>query len=183
MLWNFNLFLHALFQFGLTIAPIQNTGLINAKYNNTLSGKYNNTLYGTINTNRLNIFTLILRIFKILKKHMVDSNKNKNLICETNLTNVGFANSAPTMIWCAVFDFKLVLVFDFKYSVIQRTLYSQGPYSTILFLGLLWIQYRRKLYVRFWLVDGHQFLVHGQDFQKIEKFIHCCPRDALYRFQ
>ena len=27
-------FLHTLFQFGLTIAPIQNTGLINAKYNN-----------------------------------------------------------------------------------------------------------------------------------------------------
>ena len=28
--------LHILFQFGLTIAPIQNTGLINAKYNNAL---------------------------------------------------------------------------------------------------------------------------------------------------
>ena len=42
-------FLHTLFQVGLTIAPIQNTGLINAKYNNTLPGKYNNALYGTIN--------------------------------------------------------------------------------------------------------------------------------------
>ena len=31
-------FLHALFQFGLTVAPIQNTGLINAKYNNALHG-------------------------------------------------------------------------------------------------------------------------------------------------
>ena len=41
------------------IAPIQNTDLINAKYNNTLSGIYNNTLYDTINTNRLNIFTFI----------------------------------------------------------------------------------------------------------------------------
>ena len=57
-----------LVQFGLAIAPIQkNTGLINAKYNNTLSGKYNNTLYGTINTNRLNIFTLIWNnVLKIL---------------------------------------------------------------------------------------------------------------------
>ena len=61
-------FLHTLFQFGLAIAAIQNTGLINAKYNKTLSGKCNNTLYGTINTNRLNIFPLILcNIFKILK--------------------------------------------------------------------------------------------------------------------
>ena len=31
-------FLHTLFQFGLIIAPIQDTGLINAKYNNTLYG-------------------------------------------------------------------------------------------------------------------------------------------------
>ena len=47
-------------KFGLTkIAPIQNTDLTNAKYNNTLSGIYNNTLYDTINTNRLNIFTFI----------------------------------------------------------------------------------------------------------------------------
>ena len=52
----------------LTIVPIQNTCLINAKYNNTLSRKYNNTLYGTTNTNRLDIFTLILHnILKILK--------------------------------------------------------------------------------------------------------------------
>ena len=32
------LFLHTLFQFCLTIAPVQNTGLINAKYNNALHG-------------------------------------------------------------------------------------------------------------------------------------------------
>ena len=44
-------FLHTLFQFGLTIALMQNTSLIDVKYNNTLSGKYNNTLYGTINRN------------------------------------------------------------------------------------------------------------------------------------
>ena len=31
-------FLHTLFQFGMTIAPIQNKGLINAKQNNTLHG-------------------------------------------------------------------------------------------------------------------------------------------------
>ena len=87
-------------QFGLTIAPIQkNTGLINAKYNNTLSGKYNNTLHGTINTNRLNIFTLILNnVLKVLSlknkvKHMMYPNKNRNLIYETNLTDIGFANS------------------------------------------------------------------------------------------
>ena len=57
-----------LIQFGLTIVRTQkSTGLINAKYNNTLSGKYNNTLYGTINTNRLNIFTLIWNnVLKIL---------------------------------------------------------------------------------------------------------------------
>ena len=61
----------ALFQFSLTckIASIQNAGLSNTKYKNTLSDKHNNTLYGTINTNRLNIFTLILHnIFKILKR-------------------------------------------------------------------------------------------------------------------
>ena len=34
----FLFFLHTLFQFGLIIAPIQDTGLINAKYNNTLYG-------------------------------------------------------------------------------------------------------------------------------------------------
>ena len=102
-----------MFQFGLTIAPIQSIGLINAKYNNTLSDKYNNTLYGTINTNRLNIFTLILNnIFKTLSlknkqvKHMVDSNKNKNLIYQNSLTNAGFVNSARTMIWCPVVDFR-----------------------------------------------------------------------------
>ena len=39
------IYLHTLFQFGLTIAPIQNTGLINAKYNNTP--------YATIDTNIL----------------------------------------------------------------------------------------------------------------------------------
>ena len=33
----------------------------------------------------------------------------------------------------------------------------QGPYFTILLLGLLWIQYQRKLYVNFCLVDGHRF--------------------------
>ena len=31
-------FLRTLFQFGLTIAPIQNSSLINAKYNNALYG-------------------------------------------------------------------------------------------------------------------------------------------------
>ena len=31
--WWTSFFLHTLFQFDLTIAPIQNTGLINAKYN------------------------------------------------------------------------------------------------------------------------------------------------------
>ena len=67
-MFSFYFFLHTLFQFGLTVAPMQNAGLINAKYNNTLCRKYNNTLSGTINTNRLNIFTLILHnIFKILK--------------------------------------------------------------------------------------------------------------------
>ena len=34
----FFFFLRTLFQFGLTIAPIQNSGLINAKYNNALYG-------------------------------------------------------------------------------------------------------------------------------------------------
>ena len=33
---NKGFFLHTLFQFGLIIVPIQNTGLINAKYNNAL---------------------------------------------------------------------------------------------------------------------------------------------------
>ena len=56
------------------MAPIQNTGLINAKYNNTLSGKCSNKLYGTINTNRLNIFTLIL--INVLKTLCI-KNKHK----------------------------------------------------------------------------------------------------------
>ena len=34
---------------------------------------------------------------------VVDSDKNKNLIYETSLTNVGFANSERTRIW---FDFR-----------------------------------------------------------------------------
>ena len=37
---------------------------------------------------------------------MVDLNKNKNLIYETNLTDVSFANSARALIWCPVFDFR-----------------------------------------------------------------------------
>ena len=41
---NITFFLYTLFQFGLTIARIQNTVLINAKRNNALSGKYYNTL-------------------------------------------------------------------------------------------------------------------------------------------
>ena len=63
VLFYYSLLLYTLLQFDLTIAPLQNTGLINAKYNNTLSGKYNNTLYGTTNTNKFNIFLLILKVF------------------------------------------------------------------------------------------------------------------------
>ena len=37
----FFFFLHTLFQFGFTIAPIQKTGLINVKYNNILCGTKN----------------------------------------------------------------------------------------------------------------------------------------------
>ena len=37
---------------------------------------------------------------------MMDSNKNENLIYETNLTDVGFANSTRTIIWCPVFNFR-----------------------------------------------------------------------------
>ena len=56
---------------------------------------------------RLNIFTLILHnIFKILKSIWWTQTKTKTLIYETNLTNVGFANSARTMIWCPVFGFR-----------------------------------------------------------------------------
>ena len=60
---------------------------------------------------------------------MVYSNKNKNLIYEINLINVGFANSARTMIWCPVFDF-----------IFAETLF-----------------HRRKLYVSFYLDHGHHF--------------------------
>ena len=66
-----NFFFTHIFQFDLAIAPIQNTDLINGKYNDALSdiwySKYNNALHGAINTNRLNVFTLILNnIFEIL---------------------------------------------------------------------------------------------------------------------
>ena len=70
--------------------------------------------------NRLNTFILILNVFKILSlknkqvKDMVDSNKNKNLIYETNLTDVDFANSALTIIWCPVFDFKFENIQRFR---------------------------------------------------------------------
>ena len=37
---------------------------------------------------------------------MVSSNKNKNLIYETNLIDAGFKNSARTMIWCSAFDLR-----------------------------------------------------------------------------
>ena len=37
---------------------------------------------------------------------MMDSNKNRNLIYKTKLTNVGFANSARAKIWFPVFDFR-----------------------------------------------------------------------------
>ena len=49
-------------------------------------------------------------------------------------------------------------------------------------MGFLWIQYRRKLYVSFWLVGGHHFKVHREDFQTIENFIHYCWRDVLSNF-
>ena len=84
---------------------------------------------------------------------MVDSTKNKNLIYKVNLADVGFANTTRTMIWCPVFDFRFENIERFR--GIQSD--SQGPYSTILLLGLLWIQYQRKLYVSFCLVDGHHF--------------------------
>ena len=47
---------------------------------------------------------------------MVDSNKNKNLIYETNLSDVGFVNLARTVIWCPLvmplcFYFKLGKIF------------------------------------------------------------------------
>ena len=37
---------------------------------------------------------------------MVESNKINKLIYKTNLTNVGFVDSARTMIWCTGFDFR-----------------------------------------------------------------------------
>ena len=77
LIWDF--FLYTLFQFDLAIAPIQNTGLVNAKYNNT-SGKYNKTLYGTIKTTRLNIFhALILhKTYKILESIWRNQTKSTN---------------------------------------------------------------------------------------------------------
>ena len=51
----------------------------------------------------------ILKIISLKNKqvkHMVDSNKNKNLIYEINLTVAGFANSARTMIWCSELNFR-----------------------------------------------------------------------------
>ena len=39
---------------------------------------------------------------------MVDSTQNKNLTNETNLTDIGFANSARTMIWYPVFIHRTV---------------------------------------------------------------------------
>ena len=66
-----------------------------------------------MNTNRLNIFTLILNnFFKTLSlknklvKHIVDSNRNKTLIYETNLTDAVFANSTRIVIWFPIFNFR-----------------------------------------------------------------------------
>ena len=57
---------------------------------------------------------------------MVDLNKNKNLIYETNLTNVGFAN------WHGEW-------FGVQYFILDLKIFSdsQGRYSTILLLGFL----------------------------------------------
>ena len=44
-------------QFGLTKAPIKDTGVINAKYNNTLYGTVSKQI---VSTNKLNILTVTL---------------------------------------------------------------------------------------------------------------------------
>ena len=51
---------------------------------------------------------------------MMDSNKNRNLIYKTKLTNVGFANSARTKIWCPVFDFRFENIQWFRGLYIDR---------------------------------------------------------------
>ena len=44
----------------------------------------------------------------------MDSNKNKNLIYETNLTDIGFAKSTRTMIWYPAFNFRFENIQRFK---------------------------------------------------------------------
>ena len=45
---------------------------------------------------------------------MVHSTKTKNLIYKTNLADVGFSNSARTMIWCPVFEFRFENIERFR---------------------------------------------------------------------
>ena len=90
------------------------------------------SLYGIINkyilsTNGINIFIIILNnIFKIslLKKDISYAygalNKNKNLIYKANLADVGFANTARTMISCPVFDFTFENIERFRGLYILR---------------------------------------------------------------
>ena len=75
---------------------------------------------------------------------MVDLNRNENLIYETNLTNVGFANLASRheqriCVQCLILDL--------------RTFCDSEDF---LFTGTIF-HYQRKLYVSFSLVDGHHF--------------------------
>ena len=80
---------------------------------------------------------------------MVNSNKKKHLIYENNLTNV---DSAQTMIWCPAFDFRFENIQWFRGLYIHRDHIPQ--FCSKVYHGF---STEKKLYVSFWLVDGHHF--------------------------
>ena len=63
---------------------------------------------------------------------MVDSNKSKNSIYETNLTNVGFANLARTMIWCPVLILDLKSFSDSEGFIFPGTIFHNFPFRFIM---------------------------------------------------
>ena len=91
------------------------------------------SLYGTINksilsTNGLNIFTIILnnifQISSLKKRHKLrvwwTQQEQEFIIYKANLSDVGFANTALTMIWCPVFDFRFENIERFRGLYILR---------------------------------------------------------------
>ena len=95
---------------------------------------------------------------------MMDSNKNRNLIYKTKLTNVGFANSARAKIWFPVFDFRFENIQWFRGLYIDR---DHIPQISVIIVGempflTLYISIRK--YCEFFMCSDR--FVYFQKFQE-----------------